>query len=59
MADEGTYEIYKNNEKLSPLVRELPWTHNVIILYQIQSIEEKTFYLKNCINERMVYYSKY
>ena len=46
------YESYKGNEKLSPLVRELTWTHNVIILHQTQSIEEREFYLKTCINER-------
>lgn len=46
------YETYKDYEKLSPLVRELTWTHNVIILHQTQSIEEKEFYIKTCINER-------
>ena len=46
------YETYKNNEKLSPLVRELSWTHNVIILHNTESMEEKEFYLKTCISER-------
>ncbi|MCD6492564.1 MAG: DUF1016 family protein, partial [Archaeoglobaceae archaeon] len=46
------YETYKDYEKLSPLVRELSWTHNVIILHHTQTIEEKEFYLKSCISER-------
>lgn len=45
------YETYKNHEKLSPLVRELSWTHNAIILHHTQTIEEKEFYLKTCIHE--------
>ena len=46
------YEVYKDNKKLQPLVAELPWSHNLIILHQTESIEEKEFYLKTCINER-------
>ena len=26
------YETYNDNEKLSPVVREIPWTHNVLII---------------------------
>ena len=26
------YETYRNDEKVSPLVRQLPWTHNLLIL---------------------------
>ena len=26
------YETYREREKLSPLVRELPWSHNLLIL---------------------------
>ena len=46
------YETYKDNEKLSPLVRELHWTHNVIILHSTNTEEEKEFYLKTCISEK-------
>jgi predicted nuclease of restriction endonuclease-like (RecB) superfamily len=46
------YETYKDNEKLSPLVRELSWTHNIVILHNTESIEEKEFYLKTCTSER-------
>lgn len=45
------YETYKNNEKLSPLVRELSWTQNLMILHHTETIEEKEFYLKTCISE--------
>lgn len=35
------YETYRDNEKLSPLVRELSWTKNIIILHNTESIDEK------------------
>lgn len=46
------YETYKDNEKLSPLVRELSWTNNLIILHNTESIEEKEFYIRTCISEK-------
>jgi predicted nuclease of restriction endonuclease-like (RecB) superfamily len=46
------YETYNKYEKLSPLVTELSWSHNLIILFQTKTIDEKEFYLKTCINER-------
>ncbi len=46
------YESYKSYPKLSPLVTELSWSHNLMILFQAQSIEEKEFYLKTCVHER-------
>ena len=33
-------------KKLSPLLRELTWTNNIIILSKTKSIEEKEFYLR-------------
>ena len=39
------FETYHNDEKLSPLVRELPWTHNTIIFSRCKTIEERSFYL--------------
>lgn len=45
------YETYKDYPKLSPLVTELSWSHNLLILFQTESIEEKEFYIKTCINE--------
>lgn len=49
------FEIYQADEKLSPLVRALPWTHNTIIFSRCKSAEEREYYLNVCIKER---YSK-
>ena len=38
------FENYRDNKKLAPLVRELPWTHNLLILGKAKSNEEKEFY---------------
>jgi predicted nuclease of restriction endonuclease-like (RecB) superfamily len=40
------YDAYRSDEKLSPLVRELPWTHNMIILSKCTRREEREFYLR-------------
>jgi predicted nuclease of restriction endonuclease-like (RecB) superfamily len=34
------YEVYRDSEIVSPLVRQLPWTHNLIILSQSKHTEE-------------------
>ena len=49
------YEAYSHDKKLSPLVRELSWTHNMIILARTKSWEEREFYLRLSITE---HYSK-
>lgn len=46
------YEAYDHIIKLQPLVAEISWTNNIIILDQTNNIEEKEFYLKMCIKER-------
>jgi predicted nuclease of restriction endonuclease-like (RecB) superfamily len=45
------YETYQSDPKLSPLVRELPWTHNTIIFSRCKSAEEQEYYLRLCIKE--------
>ena len=40
------YEAYKDYPKLSPLVREISWTHNLIIFSRCKTIEEREFYLR-------------
>lgn len=40
------YETYKDFPKLSPLVREISWTHNMLIFSRCKSEEERAFYLK-------------
>jgi predicted nuclease of restriction endonuclease-like (RecB) superfamily len=39
------YETYKDFPKLSPLVREISWTNNLLIFSRCKSIEEMEFYL--------------
>ena len=46
------YEAYSGNEMVTPLVTQLPWTHNLIILGQSKRAEEREFYLKMAIQER-------
>jgi len=46
------YEAYRGEEKVSPLVRQLPWTHNLIILSRCKLPEEREFYLRLAIREQ-------
>jgi len=39
------YDTYAGNERLAPLVRELSWSKNLLILGQCKTLEEKEFYL--------------
>ncbi len=43
------YETYRNNEKLSPLVREITWSNNLLIMSGCKTDESKEFYLRICI----------
>lgn len=45
------YETYKDYPKLSPVVTELSWSNNLLILFQAKSMEEKEFYLKLSLQE--------
>jgi predicted nuclease of restriction endonuclease-like (RecB) superfamily len=49
------YDTYGQNAKLSPVVREVSWTNNMIIIAQTKKIEEREFYLRLAATER---YSK-
>ena len=40
------YETYKDFPKLSTLLREISWSHNLAIFSRCMSIEEREFYLK-------------
>lgn len=46
------YEAYRGDEKVSPLARQLSWTHNLIILNQSKRPEEREFYLRLAIREQ-------
>jgi predicted nuclease of restriction endonuclease-like (RecB) superfamily len=39
------FETYQGNEKLSPLVREITWTNNVLIMMAAKTDEAREFYL--------------
>lgn len=45
------YETYATDEKLSSLVRALPWTHNTIIFSRCKRAEERAYYLNLCCTE--------
>lgn len=40
------FETYRDFPKLSPLVREISWTNNLLIFSRCKTIEEMEFYLK-------------
>jgi len=40
------YEAYKETPQLSTLLREISWSHNLIIISRCKTIEEREFYLK-------------
>jgi predicted nuclease of restriction endonuclease-like (RecB) superfamily len=46
------YETYQSDEKVVPVVRQLPWSHHLIILGQSKRPEEREFYLRLAIKER-------
>ena len=46
------YETYQNESIVSPLVRQLPWSHHLVILGQSKLREEREFYLRLAIQER-------
>src|SRR5207245_2043754 len=40
------YDTYRLDEKVAPLVRQLPWSHNLLILSRCKRAEEREFYLR-------------
>lgn len=46
------YETYRNDEKVSALLTQIPWTQNLIILSQSKLPEEREFYLRMTIQEK-------
>jgi len=48
------YETYKGaDEKLSTLLRQISWSHNLAIMSRARSEEERLFYLHLCVHERL------
>lgn len=46
------YQTYQGQPVLSPLVRELSWTHHMIILSRAKREDEREFYIRLAIRER-------
>lgn len=46
------FEVYRGNEKVAPLVRQLSWSHNLIIFSQSKRAEEREFYLRMAVHEK-------
>ncbi|MFA7403387.1 MAG: PDDEXK nuclease domain-containing protein [Pelobacteraceae bacterium] len=46
------YEAYRHDIKVSALLRQLTWTHNITILSQSKRPEEREFYLRLAIQEK-------
>ena len=46
------HETYSEDAIVAPLVRQLPWSHNLIILGQSKRSEEREFYLRLAIREK-------
>ena len=47
------YETYCDNEIVSPLVTQLSWTNNLLILSSTKTMEEKEFYIRLAIKENL------
>ena len=46
------YEAYPSPEIVSAVLRQLPWTHHLLILGQAKRAEEREFYLKLAVQEQ-------
>jgi predicted nuclease of restriction endonuclease-like (RecB) superfamily len=46
------YDAYAQDKKVSALLTQLPWTHNLIILGQSKRQAEREFHLRRCVEER-------
>lgn len=46
------YEAHSSDKKVSALLRQLPWTHHLILLGQTKHAEEREFYMLAAIKQR-------
>jgi predicted nuclease of restriction endonuclease-like (RecB) superfamily len=46
------YEAYAGDKIVSPLLTQLSWTHNLLILGRCKRAEARQFYLRTCARER-------
>lgn len=47
------YETYNENKIVSPLVTQISWTHNLLILTRCNTPEEREFYIRLTIRDRL------
>jgi len=40
------YLGYRENKKLAPLVQEISWSHNIVIMERCKDFLEKEFYIR-------------
>lgn len=46
------HDTYRGDEKVAALLRQLPWTHNLLILSKSKRSEEREFYLRMAVSEK-------
>ena len=46
------FDAYQGSEIVSPLVRQLPWSHHLIIMAQSKRAEEREFYMRLAVREQ-------
>lgn len=46
------YDTYRGDEKVAPLLRQLPWSANLHILSKCKRPEERDFYLRMAVQQR-------
>ncbi|MDF2399200.1 DUF1016 family protein [Pseudomonas sp. 3MA1] len=46
------YEAYRGDEKVAPLVRQLSWSHHLVVMGQSKGPSEREFYLRLAIQEQ-------
>jgi predicted nuclease of restriction endonuclease-like (RecB) superfamily len=46
------YEAYRADEKVAPLVRQLSWSHHLVVMGQSKGASEREFYLRLAVQEQ-------
>ncbi|MDT9645966.1 YhcG family protein [Pseudomonas sp. JV245A] len=46
------YEAYRADEKVAPLVRQLSWSHHLVVMGQSKGPSEREFYLRLAVQEQ-------
>lgn len=47
------YETYKDSEFVPTLLTQIPWSHHLLILSKTKTIEEKEFYIRLTVKEKL------